>query len=273
MNGERRAAAAAFLAVITVTAVAVLGFLGFLVVTSFGTGDTGPGTEPAAGGSTPAAGAQPKPGEVSQEAREDELAAAPMLTLPQSASQPQPVVVATAGPPIGVPAPAVPVTPGGPPFATGFPHTPEGALGQLAAIDEAAMSTIDPNRVREVYAAAAVAGAVDVADWTPMVGVKDIIKHLGGADAAASAQVTYRVVMGQIKGTVGPDFVVACVLGHGVITAANVGRAGVGDCQRMVWVNGQWRIGPRAQPAPAPSAWPGSADSVRAGWRVVSRES
>jgi hypothetical protein len=83
---------------------------------------------------------------------------------------------------------------------------------------------------------------------------------------------TYRVVQGQIKGTVGPDFVVACVLGEATVSAATVGRGGAGDCQRMVWSDERWWIGPGAQPAPAPSAWPGSADAIRAGWRVVNRE-
>ncbi|WP_238009381.1 hypothetical protein KZZ52_27690 [Dactylosporangium sp. AC04546] len=265
VSGRRPDAAVAVLLVITVAATALVGFLGYVLLSSLG--DHGPqaGADPSGSAPTPSGG-------LSAEAREDALAAAPMVALPQSAAQPQPVVAATAGPPIVVSAPSAAAAPGGSPFATGFPHTPEGALGQLAAIDEAAMSTTDVGRVTEVYTAAAMPGAVDIADWTPMVGVRDINRHLG-PDTAAAARVSYRVAMGQIKGTVGPNFVVACVLGYGVVTAVNTGRAGVADCQRMVWSAGRWRIGPRSQPAQPPSAWPGSADAVRAGWRVVERAS
>lgn len=204
-------------------------------------------------------------------AQQDALAAEPMLQLPQSAAQPQALTTATAGPPIVVPAATSTVVPGGPPVATGFPHTPEGALGQLTAIDEKALSTTDLARVHEVYAWAAVPGAVAEQQWTPYHGITTLIDHLGGTSEALQAQARFQVVQGQVKGTVGADFVVACVLGELDVTAASVARAGVGDCQRMVWVNNRWQIGAGAQPAWAPSAWPGSADAVRGGWRDLKR--
>ncbi|GAA0896959.1 hypothetical protein GCM10009557_71300 [Virgisporangium ochraceum] len=203
--------------------------------------------------------------------REDALAAAPMTPLPPSAVFPRPLATTEVGPPIEVPWPGAGTAPDGHPFVTGFPRTPEGALGQLVAIDEAALNRIDLDRVYEVYAWAARPGAVAKAEWEPAKGVAGLIRRLGGADRVGSARMAFQVVQGQVKGSVGPDFVVACVLGVATVSTERVGQGGVGDCQRMVWSEGRWWIGPGAQPAPAPSAWPGSADAARAGWRVITR--
>jgi hypothetical protein len=62
---------------------------------------------------------------------------------------------------------------------------------------------------------------------------------------------------------------VACVLGEWQVTYRDTSRAGAGDCQRLVWTDGRWWIGDGDQAAYAPSAWPGSADAVRAGWRAL----
>ena len=81
---------------------------------------------------------------------------------------------------------------------------------------------------------------------------------------------TFTPVAGQVKGTIGEHFAVVCVLGEWQVTYRTTSRAGAGDCQRMVWDDGRWRIGAGTQPAFAPSAWPGSVDAVRAGWRGLS---
>jgi len=259
-------------------AIAVLVFVGIVVValvigliTLFAPHSPRPATQ---GGASPTgvppSNAATATGDAST-AQQDVLAAAPMLALPLSAAQPQPLVSETAGPPIDVPAPTSRPAPGGAPVPTGFPHTPQGALGQLAAIDEGALSTTDLGRVHEVYVWAAAAGAVAESQWSPYHGISTLIDHLGGTQAALQAHATFQAVQGQIKGSVGPDFVVACVLGELDVTASTSARAGLGDCQRMAWRSGRWWIGPGAQPAYAPSAWPGSADAVRAGWRDLNR--
>ncbi|MFI5934077.1 hypothetical protein [Actinoplanes sp. NPDC051494] len=196
----------------------------------------------------------------------DTIAAEPMLQLPAAAARPQPLVARTAGTPLRIPASRK----GSDPVPTGFPRTAEGALGQLAAIDEAAMSTADPGLVHEVYETVAASGAVPEAEWTPSVAVQRLTKSLGEQKGTA-ARVTFRVVQGQIKGTVGDDFVLACVLGEYSVALSTGASVGLGDCQRMVWDGGRWLIGPGAQPAWAPSAWPGSADAVRAGWKELRR--
>jgi hypothetical protein len=95
--------------------------------------------------------------------------------------------------------------------------------------------------------------------------------------------------MGLIKGSVGDRFVVPCV--DLVITvtttgpttpdttstdttgtdtrstAAAVHRVAAADCQRMIWAGHRWIIGPGAEPAPAPSLWPGTQASLDAGYQ------
>lgn len=264
----RALAALGFVMVLVLCMVAGLGYLVISAIRDDEPTSTGPSDASisAAASATPAVS-----GSMDVSARQDALAAQPMLQLPESAAQPQPLVDETAGPPILIPSPTARVVPGGPPVATGFPHTPQGALAQLAAIDEAALSTTDLDRVHEVYAWAAAPGAVAEAEWSPGYAVRVHIDNFGGREQALRAQAVFQAVQGQIKGTVGKDFVVACVLGELTVTAASVARAGVGDCQRMVWRDGRWWIGPGTQPAYAPSAWPGSADAVRAGWRELRR--
>jgi hypothetical protein len=83
----------------------------------------------------------------------------------------------------------------------------------------------------------------------------------------------------QIKGVLdGGRYVVACVLGQ--FTADYQGRLvtyGVGDCQALRWnptdsstgAPGQWLISPGPAAATAPDAWPGSQDSVNAGYQEI----
>ncbi len=265
-----RGRAIAVLVLVGVIALALVAGLGYLIV-SAATGHRTP-TADASASTTPGVSTAPTESG-SQQDRQDALAAAPMLQLPQSAAQPQPLVTATAGPPIVLPAANSKVVPGGPPVAAGFPRTPEGALAQLAAIDEAAMSAADMGKIHEVHDWAAMSGAVPESEWSPAVAVGAVIDSAGGTAGAGGARLSFQSVEGQIKGTVGTDFVVACVLGELDVTLQTIGRAGLGDCQRMVWSQGRWWIGRGRQPAFAPSAWPGSADSVRAGWRVLKHAS
>ena len=120
-----------------------------------------------------------------------------------------------------------------------------------------------------MYGWAALPQAVPYDAWTPTVAVTSALTGAALPDGALQVSSSFTPLAGQIKGSVGDDFVVACVLGEWQITYRSTTRAGAGDCQRMVWSGGRWRIGPGAQPAYAPSAWPGSADAVRAGWRVL----
>ena len=256
------------LSLVVAGSIGVLAGLAYLVaVTLFGSGTNASTAQakpsPSLTSSMAPVGASAQDPMALQE-KEDALAAKPMLQLLPSAAQPQPLVSAIAGPPISLPKATV-LTELVP---TGFPRTPQGAVAQLAAIDEAALRNLSRQQMHLVHGWAVMPGGVDQQDWNMSVGVNAGLAGAGLTDSTSELQVSYTVTGAQVKGSLdGGDFVVACVLGEIDGNYRNSTRFGAGDCQRMVWATGRWRIGPGQQPAFAPSAWPGSADSVRAGWR------
>jgi hypothetical protein len=153
---------------------------------------------------------------------------------------------------------------------TGFPRTPQGALAQLASIDQRVLQSVSVATARQVIRAWAVPGGPTGESWSGVRAVAALLGSAGVTDDGASAlTVSASPEMGLIKGTVGPDFVVACV--DFVVTATLTKRASTAaaDCQRMVWVDGRWRIGPGPEPAPAPSVWPDTEEALRVGSRVL----
>jgi len=161
---------------------------------------------------------------------------------------------------------------------TGFPHTPEGALAQLIAIDRTAIEPAQVARAQEVIAAWALPGGPTPHSWSGVEGVATLLSAAGyPASGAPEMQIRLEPAMGFIKGTVGEDFVVPCVdyVISSVITSAvvnssaggEVDRIAAADCQRMVWRRDRWVIGAGDEPAPAPSVWPGTQASIDAGYR------
>jgi hypothetical protein len=256
------------LSLVVAGSIGVLAGLVYMVaVTLFGSGtDVSPAqakSSPSSTSSTAPAGTSAQD-PIALRKKEDALATKPMVQLLPSAAQPQPLVTTTAGPPIILPEATV-LTELVP---TGFPRTPQGAVAQLAMIDEAALRNLSRQQVQLVYGWAVMPGAVSQQTWNMSTGFDTALARAGLTDSASALQLSYTVTGAQVKGTLdGGDFVVACVLGEIDGNYRNSTRFGAGDCQRMVWATGRWRIGPGPQPAFAPSAWPGSADSVRAGWR------
>ncbi|WP_370973827.1 hypothetical protein [Amycolatopsis sp. cg9] len=204
-------------------------------------------------------------------AEENALAAQPMVQLPAQAAQPQAMTTATAGPAITVPKPTVTT---GRWIPGGFPGTPEGALGQLKALDETAMTAADPQVYARGYRELAESGAPDPGS-TGLASLLTSMRaraQLPATGSVTGLSATYQVTHGQIKGTAsGGRYVVACVLGQfSVGVNGQLVSVGVGDCQAMRWTGSDWRIASAALAAPAPSAWPGSADAVKAGYRELS---
>lgn len=150
--------------------------------------------------------------------------------------------------------------------SAGFPHTPEGALGQLAAIDSFAIQKLSQKRAREVYRAWAAPGA-DYGDWFIAETIQAFQTRTGTGDADPSVHMTLTPVAAQIKGTDGPDWTLACVQFDMRITFRAEGRIGFGHCERMEWSDGRWRIDGGEVPVQGPSTWPGSERSAEAGWR------
>ncbi len=218
---------------------------------------------------TTTTGSQPSPAGWDV-AAENALAARPMVQFSVEAAQPHNLATHSAGPPIALPASTVRTGP----VPQGFPHTPEGALAQLKALDEAGMVGLDPAAYTLAYQQLALPGAPDVAN-VGLVQVAASARLAGGAEPTGpltGLTSTFQVDAGLIKGVAdGGNFVVPCVLGElSVISPKSTARAGVGDCQALRWVDGTWRISPTSLPNNAPSAWPGTEEAVTAGYRGVS---
>ena len=222
-------------------------------------------------GSASARDARPSTGPVrvdgdTAEQRRDAIAAAPMTAVAASAARsgtPAPVP----GPTITVPA-ATTVGPADVP--TGFPPTPQGALGQLAAIDTTVLTSMSIAHTGAVHQQWALPGAPGVEQWAMTGNVQAFLAASGSPTLDDISVVTATPVAGQIKGTDGEHWTLACVLLDVRATITASARIGYGHCERMQWHDdeqgGRWMIAPGAQPAQAPSTWPGSQAAVDAGW-------
>jgi hypothetical protein len=210
-------------------------------------------------------------------AAEKALATRPMLALPEIASAPQPLAQRPATGSVHLPAATGDIGD----VPAGFPNTPEGAVGALAALTTQGLRGADPRTYVQAYQTVAAPGALpgDQARLTRLLA--DIRSSAGLAPTGPRAGLTmgWQPVQAQIKGVLdGGRYVVACVLGE--FTADYQGRLvayGVGDCQALRWTAtdpnsgapGQWLISPGPAAATAPDAWPGSQDSVNAGYQEI----
>jgi hypothetical protein len=152
---------------------------------------------------------------------------------------------------------------------TGFPHTPEGAVGQLAAIAATVLQSMSLETTTVVHNAWADDGASAVEDWALTSAVQAFLGSAAGAwvDDPGTSLVTLPVA-GQVKGVDGSDWVVACVLFEVTATVVTQARTAFGHCERMAWVTDRWVIAPGAAAAAAPSTWPGTDIAAAAGWRT-----
>jgi hypothetical protein len=198
-------------------------------------------------------------------ARRDEIASAPMLAVGPADSRAA-TPAAVAGPTITIPA----STRQGPASVpAGFPRTPQGAVAQLAAIETTALQGMSIASANQVYEQWALPGGVGVPGWEI---TQDVQAFLTTAQMGSEKDMTSSVVAtpaaAQVKGTDGPDWVLACVLLDMRATITADARMGYGYCERMQWHAGRWMIAPGTPPSRAPSTWPGSDLSIKAGWRT-----
>lgn len=200
-----------------------------------------------------------------QPAGRDAIAAAPMLKVdPQVARGGTPTT--TSAPTITVPA----ATRGGAAdVPTGFPRTPEGAVGQLAAIVATALQSMSVETTTEIHDAWAADGAPSAADWAVTSAVQAFLGSAAGGwvDDPGTSLVTVPVA-GQIKGIDGSEWTVACVLFEVTATVVTQARTAFGHCEQMAWDADRWVIADGAYPAQAPSTWPGTELAAAAGWRT-----
>jgi hypothetical protein len=214
---------------------------------------------------TAAAQVAPVPRAVRGEARRNEIASAPMLAVGPADSRAA-TPAAVAGPTITIPA----STRQGPASVpAGFPRTPEGAVAQLAAIETTVLQGMSIAAANQVYEQWALPGGVGVPGWEI---TQDVQAFLTTAQMGTEKDMTSSVVAtpaaAQVKGTDGPGWVLACVLLDMRATITADARMGYGYCERMQWHAGRWMIAPGTPPARAPSTWPGSDLSIKAGWRT-----
>ena len=148
---------------------------------------------------------------------------------------------------------------------TGFDHTPEGAVGQLAAIETAVLTPMSLEYARDVHARWAMDGAA-FEEWELAASIQAFHAAAGTVDGDGTVLLTTTPVGAQIKATDGPDWVLACVQLDITVVVVDESRFGYGHCERMQWADDRWMIAPGDPPAQAPSTWPASQRSLGAGW-------
>lgn len=195
----------------------------------------------------------------------DALADKPMPIVDEDASHPGPVSTNDPGTPIVLPAPT---SIGPAQVPTGFPHTPQGAMAQLAAIDQAALQSGTLAGTREVIRVWALPGGPTASSWSGVRAMAEFFNAAGLSGGGTSRlAIVATPLMGLIKGSVGADFVLPCVDFEVDVTLQQTSRGAAADCQRMVWTGSRWMIGPGSEPAPAPSVWPGTDTALAVGYR------
>ncbi|MDC5696287.1 hypothetical protein OO014_03390 [Intrasporangium calvum] len=217
---------------------------------------------------TPAAG-------LSTDERRDRIAAAPMPPAAPADAQPAPPATELAEP-ITIP----PATTAGPAMVpSGFPRTPEGAVAQLAAIETTVLQAMSIPVAHAVHDAWALPGGTGADDWSLTGHVRSFLGAARmGAEKDLRTVVMATPAAAQVKGTDGPDWVLACVLLEVRAVIESEARIGYGHCERMQWqpdtgdqtgtAGGRWMIAPGDPPAPAPSTWPGTEPAIAAGWQT-----
>ena len=143
------------------------------------------------------------------------------------------------------------------------------AVAQLAAIETTVLQGMSIAAANQVYEQWALPGGVGVPGWEI---TQDVQVFLATAQMGPEKGMTSSVVAtpaaAQVKGTDGADWVLACVLLDMRATITADAAMGYGYCERMQWSAGRWMIAPGTPPARAPSTWPGSDLSIKAGWRT-----
>lgn len=203
--------------------------------------------------------------QVSDAQRRDALAAAPMLAVSSEDTR--------SGDPAVSPAPAIIVPDatqiGAARVPSGFPRTPEGAVGQLGAIEVVVLQAMSVPRTIEVYRGWASPAAGPAAEWRLTAHVQSFLGSARmGQQKDLTTTVTVTPAAAQVKATDGPDWVVACVLVDVRAVIATEQRMAYGYCERMQWTGRRWTIAPGTPPAAAPSTWPNTELAATAGWRT-----
>ncbi|MDR1791290.1 MAG: hypothetical protein LBR20_06520 [Propionibacteriaceae bacterium] len=152
---------------------------------------------------------------------------------------------------------------------SGFPQTPEGAVGQLAAITQSVLDSADVTYARSVYDEWVLPGGPEFADWELTQNIKSFLNKAksDGTEYEGTAAISVVPKAAMVKGTDGDDWATVCALFKVTIFIDTVGEGGWGYCAAMQWQDGRWQIASVA--AEAPHAWPGSTAALEAGWLAI----
>jgi hypothetical protein len=128
--------------------------------------------------------------------------------------------------------------------ATGFPHSPEGAVGQLAAIEQTVLESMDIQVARDTHAGWVMPGGPAFDQWELTQDVTTFLSS--GRQPGTAKELTTTVLItrtaAMIKGSDGPDWVVVCVLLDVRASIKVDARIGYGYCARMQWVGDRWMV-------------------------------
>jgi len=155
--------------------------------------------------------------------------------------------------------------------SSGFPRTSEGALGQLAAIEVRVLEAMSIPVLNQVHSAWVAPGGPELAAWEMSANVQAFlgaVPHEAPDRIDDTTTVTVVPVGAQLKGTDGPDWVLACAMVEVRATVATDARMAYGHCARMAWANDRWLIAPGVPPAAVDGAWPGTQEFIDAGWKT-----
>ncbi|MEO5665339.1 MAG: hypothetical protein ABIR39_18895 [Nocardioides sp.] len=162
-----------------------------------------------------------------------------------------------------------PSTLGAAQVGSGFPRAAEGAMSQLIAIDRAAIESVSVVTAQDVITAWAADGGPTARDWSGVVAVRTLLEGAGlPANGASALTVQLEPAMGKIVES-GSDSTTVCV--DFILTASVQGaqsdRIAVADCQHMAWQTDRWMIATGPEAEPMPSLWPGTQESINAGYQ------
>lgn len=150
--------------------------------------------------------------------------------------------------------------------------TPAHATAQLAAIWRTAWGTADTSYTQQVIDAWSLPSDTKV----DIGAVRDMERLANSMSKSSTTPDAIRVVwvprMAQVKGTVGKNFVVTCVLGHLQVTHPRKTTFPAGTCQSMVYQKDRWVIDATHRTATPPFAWPLSATAYSQGWKKIQFE-
>lgn len=154
---------------------------------------------------------------------------------------------------------------------TGFDKSPEGALGQLIAIDRRAIESASVVTAQDVITAWSAPGGPTAETWSGVAAVRTLLES---AQLPASGATELTIQLEPAMGLILDDAPTVCVdfiLSVAVLDSP-ADRIAVADCQHMEWVGERWVIAEGEEASPTASLWPGSQASYDAGYQWLEIE-